>query len=169
MKDRPSGRSFCFPGHDRRATHVCGVKPVKVTDRYITGLGVADLRPDVIDDAAVTAFTEGWCWALALALHGRTGMDIWVVTASNGGWHHSGVLEPSSGAVIDIEGRWAIGDWVAYWGEITEDDTGARPLTDSEQLRFGQVLCAEEQQAVDVAHMFVPTVLAAVTDPHLAG
>lgn len=134
-------------------------------DSYMVGLGVTELRPDVIDDTAVTAFTQGWCWALARALSNHTGSDIWAVTASNGGWHHFGIYLPANEAVIDIEGAWPLECWVSYWAEITDDETSARPLTDTEMSRLGFVYGPEEQQALDVAEMFVPAVLAAVGLP----
>lgn len=75
---------------------------------------VTALTPGVIDDAAVAAFTNGWCWALAAQIERSTSWPMVVLGASNGDWLHAGCRR-SDGLIADIEGIWGPRQWQQRW------------------------------------------------------
>lgn len=70
----------------------------------------------------IRAFTQGDCWALALALHEATGWqlvaigysDEWAQPLEYRSWEHVGVRR-ADGKVVDITGVHEEPEWLARW------------------------------------------------------
>lgn len=87
----------------------------EITDvRIIDGVASAD---------AVTAFTEGDCWALAIAVHKMTGWPLVLAGTDSAsdldGYSHVMVRMPD-GLLLDITGASTVEEVEATWGPTLE-------------------------------------------------
>lgn len=130
---------------------------------------VAALTPGVIDDDAVTAFTNGWCWALATEVERTTGWPMVLLGASNGDWLHAG-CQRDDGQIVDIEGIWSAPQWQHRWEASHEAwlanlgcEPGLvvrRPEPDEREL-MGWYCGSVEHEALAVAALFIDPVVSA--------
>lgn len=132
---------------------------VRVNDDTLYRKGIKTVTAGVIDDRARSVFTEGWCWALALAIEESAGHPIHVVVDDRGFWIHAGNLIETSGEIVDIEGCRPADAWVSRWAATDPGVIGSRELTDRERYTFGWMCGSNEEQALDVARSFVAPVL----------
>lgn len=132
---------------------------VVVEDETLIRKGVTELTAGVIDRNAVAAFTQGWCWALALALEEIAGWEIIVVYDARGFWLHAGGTPDGGQTVIDIEGAADASDWQFRWAIRETDVVGVRPLDERERYTFGWLCGSNEEQAMAVARVFAGTVI----------
>jgi len=128
---------------------------------------IVQLTVGVLDADAVAVFTEGWCWALAVALEARTGWPIVLLVTSHGLWVHAGVRRPD-GKVVDIEGPSDPETWVRKWEarerQRLHDDGASGTLTAcrasaAQRYTFGLLCGSIEDEALAIAGTFVEAVL----------
>ena len=128
---------------------------------------VASLTPGVVDDAAVAAFTNGWCWALAAQIERATSWPMVVLGASNGDWLHAGCRR-NDGQIIDIEGIWSARQWQYRW-EVSHQgwlaNLGCAPGLEvrtpepAERELMGWYCGSVETEALAVAALFIDPVV----------
>lgn len=56
----------------------------------------------------VTRYLRGECWAMAVELSRKTGLEIWGLRDERGDIHHAFVVDAQSGLAIDIRGSMQI-------------------------------------------------------------
>lgn len=127
----------------------------------------ASLTPGVVDDAAVAAFTNGWCWALAAQIERATSWPMVVLGASNGDWLHAGCRR-NDGQIIDIEGIWSARQWQHRW-EVSHQgwlaNLGCAPGLEirtpepAERELMGWYCGSVETEALAVAALFIDPVV----------
>lgn len=85
-----------------------------------TNEGSVCLRPGIIDSNAKTAFSNGQCHSLALAIRELTGWEL--IGFGRVSWNygccprHTAILMPDK-RVLDIKGTHSLEDMVDEWGE----------------------------------------------------
>lgn len=75
-----------------------------------------DIKVLDFDEAVVSAFTDGDCWALAQTVGLAYGFPVVTANLSDNLyiWNHAGNRLPD-GTIMDIEGVWTEAAWLEYW------------------------------------------------------
>jgi len=74
-------------------------------------------------DGIVTVFQEGYCHALALALHDATGWPIWslkIAKGSDRGYDEHFLVADPDGNLLDVHGTNSPEDVIAYWSCLND-------------------------------------------------